>query len=278
MEIMHVLRLRLLVTIVYLLFTFSCSEAQQKSSKKHDTLKTIVPAPADFDAEGFWVMTNYFDSIIKNKTVTGYRKLFASWFAIAIEIKGDSIKAFGSIITNKKFSVMNSNSDTLFVFGKTARGEYALYKNYTSGRLELVQTGNEKDEQDSIKYIFENRPDLRYLIENSENEGFSKNITSYFNEHLLAGAYLAEVKAVTFLSNGIVTGFQNYTTYEVRNYFGTSHPFKNRDVVILKGKGVEDYWEWKFENDTLVLTKMSVDWHVTDDYDLTNESYRLKKQ
>jgi hypothetical protein len=86
-------------------------------------------------------------------------------------------------------------------------------------------------------------------------------------------------KKIEFSSNGEIKGNLNkHRRYEVRNSFHTFHPFKNLDVISFLNdeKEVEEFYNWKFEGDKLILTEF-VSSEETDDYILGKKKLILTK-
>ncbi len=266
---------RLTLLIPFLIFIFSCSEqvkekpiaAINSSSEKENT-------PTDTDLNGVWIMTNYLDSILENKTIAKFRLQPATWFAIIIEIKNDSIRTFGSI-HDTDFSPIQFGTDSLITLKNSLTGDYSFKMNLKTGILEMKSNGN-----DSVNYSFKKRNDLKFLTENLDKiHKTSTNFTNYFNEKIIAKKYILNQKEINFAADGQLENFLGYKSYQVKNYFGTSHPFKNLDVLILKKEdGTIDYWNWYFEHENLILTKLFCDFKSTDKYELTKEIYWLDKK
>jgi hypothetical protein len=230
------------------------------------------------DLNGTWVMTNYLDSILKYKSIAKYRMLPASWFAIIIEIENDSIRTYGSIYDNSFVAV--SKTDTICIIDRTLSGLYSLTYIETTGNLELKQINTKNRKVDSVTYMYQKRTDLEFLTNNLDKvHKTGSNFTKYFNKNLVAGQYNLYRKVVRFLEDDRVENFQNYKEYQVGNYFGTYHPFQDRDILILTSNdGEVDYWEWKIISNNLILTKLTIDWKKSDDYELTKETYKLTKK
>jgi hypothetical protein len=104
------------------------------------------------------------------------------------------------------------------------------------------------------------------------------NVTNYFNEKLFAGNYyLKDTKdTIQFKPNGQILNWKKYDNFSVRNYFGTLHPFQNKDVIFLKKEKEMDYWNWTFEENKLILQRMESDWYKSDTYQLTDEIIELE--
>jgi len=210
----------------------------------------------EFDLNGTWALTNYFDTIIENKKLAKYRLQTPTWFAILLEIENDSIKTFGSISNEKLF--IEKDKDTLATLSSNISGsKWWLIKK--DNQLNLIQCPNQK-RLDSTTYIFRKREDFNYFTkENTDFFVIGKNVTEYFNQQLFKGKYLRmDTKTdVDFKADGSLIGIAEFDTYEVRNYFGTLHMHKNLDVITFKNKSDNKFkqYNWVFNNDQLILTE-----------------------
>jgi len=252
------------------------------SSQKKENTELEKPQSNRTELNGVWGLNNYFDKILTDKQIAKYRIQPPTWFAILLEIKNDSLTSYGSIIElNYK---LNYESDTLAVFDSFG-GKYALLRE--SDELLLKQFPNQEN-IDSINYVFNKRNDLENLLENQDRvHKISSSITDYFNEKLISGKYenTKDNKTVIFEKNGDLINFKGFNKYNVRNYFGTSHPHKNLDVITLTNPENNELkqFNWKFENDKLILTefvheKMNYKGEkvITDDFVLGNNKIELK--
>jgi hypothetical protein len=222
--------------------------------------------------EGVWGMTHYFDSVLAHKEVAKFRVQEATWFSILIQIDSDSVYHFGSIFDG---SASRKMSDTLTLI-ESMGAKWVLLNRLPE--LHLIQISTDYGTPDSNCYIFRKRDDLAYMLETETKYRLKLDsaITTYFNEALIAGNYTNGHSSVTFSADGTVSGFADYTHYQVRNYFGTLHPFNNLDVILFENATLSDYWSWNFEANELILIKLKPDWETTDAYWPTNESIRLK--
>jgi len=77
--------------------------------------------------------------------------------------------------------------------------------------------------------------------------------------------------------NGKLEGWDGFDLYKVRNYFGTSHPHKNLDVITFTNQGNDKYkqYNWVFSGNELTLTEFVRD---GDDMILGKEKIILKKK
>jgi len=252
----------LLISFSVFVLIVSCSTTSNENVTSEkieiDTLLAVS------ELEGTWALSSYFDSIVTHKEVARYRLQSCAWFGILLNIRKDSIENYGSINDG---IVSRKDGDTLAYFSSIG-GTYALLNK--SPQLHLFEVKNEYREVDTTLYVYEKRPDLDYLLDSLEDKRMKldKNITRYFNQKLMTGKYLfnRSLDTVVFKENGIVSGFRNYTNYSVRNYFGTSHPFNEMDVLVCSNNSITDYWSWKFEQDVLILTKLKGDFYKTDKY------------
>ena len=240
---------------LFLIFACNTKQNEAKIDKNFSLPKDdseIKKFEQNFD--GTWGLTNYFDSIIKNKELAKYRVQPPTWFAILLRIKNDSLTSFGSLIENEKS--INLKSDTLTHFD-TYGGKWSLTK--SGENLILKQFPNQKN-IDSTTYIYCKRNDLRLLTQEMDKvHKISSNITEHFNLKLFSGNYTNKKtnKEVVFKKNGQLTGIDNFDSYEVRNYFGTLHPHNNLDVITFIDSSTNEYKQlnWKFNNDVLTLTE-----------------------
>jgi hypothetical protein len=255
------------------------SEIDQLGNAETDSIKITKP---EFDLNGTWGLTNYFDTIVEQKEIAKYRLQAPTWFGIILQINNDSLIAYGSLIEEEK--QLNLKSDTLTLFDSYG-GKWDLIKK--EELLLLTQSPNQK-KKDTTVYIYRKRNDLDFMTQNmDEFHKINSNITKYFNDKLLAGTYqnIKENKDVIFQPNGEVIGFKKYDTYQVRNYFGTLHPHKNLDVFTFFNSTTKEskQYNWNFSDGHLILTDFisetildNGEKIVTDDYILGTEKIELK--
>jgi hypothetical protein len=241
-------------SIVFVFFLGSCTE-------NIGSIEIVVvedKIQKDIFLEGTWGMTNYFDTIVKYKEINKFRLQKATWFAILLEFKNDSLYTYGSIDENTcKFEVINDTISKLH--GKIGnQNDYWLVKRDS---LLVLSQINRKHLKDSIIYTFRKRRDLNNLVNNDLTRfKISQGVTDYFNKEILSGTYYQyfSTKKMSFSKNGEVINWSKFHSYEIDNYFGTSHPFGNLDVVTLSHskKNKQNYYSWKFQCDSLVLTEL----------------------
>ncbi len=263
---------------ILILISISC-----KTEKKNEGLNLNLETESqNYNLNGTWVMTSYFDSIIKNKSISKYRIKSPTWHALIIEVSNDSLHNYGSIISGSE--KISYDSDTLAILsGIGVAGDWILQKN--KNKLKLSQIPNEHL-IDTTLYFLEKRNDLGFLIKNDSGGkvDFWDSTTEYFNDKLISGKYTYKNDTIVFSKNRKVSNFKDYQSYRVVNYFGTSHPFNPYDVIFLSNDKELKPYNWKFENDKLVLTnfKPKIEFHngkeyVSDNHILGKERMELIK-
>lgn len=271
----------------YILFSWNSIQGQNVIvSEMSDTIKNnnISIKKTNFNINGTWGLTNYFNSIIENKEIAKFRLQTPTWFAILIEIKNDSLKTFGSIEFNQYFIEKSNDTLTTLISLITEEKWYLIANNQ---ELTLIQYPNSKT-IDSTVYIYRKRDDLNYFSkENIDFYIIGKNVTDYFNEQLFEGKYIncETNQVIVFEDNGKLTGIEGFDSYEVRNYFGTLHPHKNLDVITFSNSKTNESKEynWVFSDDKLILTEFinekvtnNGETYVGDYYILGREKMKLK--
>ena len=222
-----------------------------------------VPATGDlptdtFTVEGLWVLPHFVDSTVINRSIGRYRMHYPVWFAIFLDVGKETVRAHGSIMDDEV--PIDPHGDTLCVFSKTVSGKWCLISKGKSLELHHLDTSR----QGQKVYALEKRTDLAYLLEEQQKVHKTDSaITRYFHEKILVGSYqlVGTEDRVIFETNGRISGFQDFISYEVDSYYGTLHPYGNLDNLMFY-RDVEpdfgvDNWElyqWEFSGDTLVLT------------------------
>lgn len=248
-------------------------------------VEDVVVVESEFDMNGTWALTNYFDTIIKNKSIAKYRMQGVAMSSIILVVDNDSVSSYGSILNNRwKFNKSKDTLASIYCMGSEMWNLFLKEEN-----LCLIQDGN-ASRLDSTVYMFKRRDDFNYFT--TENEDFfviGKNVTEYFNKELFEGKYIDEKsgKEVVFEKNGQLRGVQGFDSFEVRNYFGTLHPHKNLDVISFRN-GERNEWKqynWVFSNDELLLTEFVYEQQIIDgksyhgdDMVLGNQRIVLKAQ
>lgn len=229
----------------------SCAQVEDTSIENDidENLETL-----DSNIVGFWVMSNYFDSILDHKTIAKYRIQKPTWSAIILKIEDSLMYSYGSIICEDY--IVNYNSDTICILDKGITGKWWLKFNKERDCLELKHIETEHYDLDTIVYIYHKRPEQIYLIDSVENSyQLGDNLTLYFNNNLLAGKYLLGSDTITFNVDGTVANWTKYNSYNVDSYFGTCHKINNKDNIRFTGPNGYEVWSWEFQDDNLFLNR-----------------------
>ncbi|MCB0402483.1 MAG: hypothetical protein KDD41_10400 [Flavobacteriales bacterium] len=247
--------------ITAFIFLIGCQPTSEEFANEpdHTTLPGDNPTEEqepDFDLNGTWGLTNYFDTILKHKELAKYRVQPATWFAILLEIEGDSLRHFGSI-ENKAHTIERGRDTILTLVSQIGGGRWNLIVN--EPYLTLAQNP-EGEQVDPTVYVFRKRNDLSaFTKENPDFFIIGHNVTNYFNDELFQGTYMnpATRQEVVFGAGGQLTGIEGFDTYEVRNYFGTLHMHKNLDVITFNNRKNKAYkqYHWVFSGNELILTE-----------------------
>lgn len=203
---------------------------------------------------GNWELVQYFDSISVNKTIAKFRLQEPTWYAILLRIEDESIYSNGSIYDLK--GKIDQCADTIWKFNDYDEGSWSLQRKDSFLILNKYKSSGFPD---TIAYVYQPSktiPDR--LVERIIGfRDLSLIVTNHFNRSILSGKYKQKQnkKPIRFLPYGHVIGLNNYSKYEINDYFGTHHPFNNLDMVVLSDeKGNSDYFHWQFNGNKLTLT------------------------
>ena len=244
-------KMKTLIYILLILFLTSCVNVENEDIK-NETVQ--FSKSLDSNIIGFWVMSNYFDSILEHKTIAKYRMQKPTWTAIILNIEDSLIYSYGSIMC-QDYGI-NYNSDTISILDKGITGKWWLKYNKQNDCLELKQLETENYNLDTVVYIYHKRPKQVYFIDSIENSfQLGDSLTKYFNKTLLAGKYLYGSDTITFNIDGTITNWTKYNTYKIDNYFGTCHKIDNKDNIKFTRPNGYDVWSFEFQNNNLFLNR-----------------------
>jgi len=235
--------------------------------------------------EGYWILSNYIDKIMENKSIYPQVKQKLTWNVILLKIDNDSIETHGLIMKNKLS--LSNNLDSL----TTINGMNHNYELKYLSASKIITAIN-LEEKDTINYIFRKlKPDERRLINGIDNkyfhQGLSSNFYSFFIDNIISGSYKYvkdSTKSVDFYKNGTTKGFKGYNQFSIHDYFGTLHPFPSDAIIFRDTTKVRDFkkpplhtgiYNWKFRKDTLILTEMKTKNY--EEYFIGTEVYELIK-
>lgn len=233
----------LIFAILYL--TFGCNQVVQEKKDK------VVFS----EVEGSWILSNYIDTILEDKSVNKHRMGFASsWFATFIYISKDSISFVGTM--KELPSVSYNLKDTLCVLPRTGYGSWGVRYDHAASRLCLFS----KNGEDDVLYYYtrfqENQRDLDY-------NALGDHLSLVYAKEIISNVYFRKDNKdkVVFYENGSVVGLEGYSKYVVDNGFGTLRPYGNNDIIYFYDSLTQntDVFKWEFKGDNLILYSFKED-------------------
>jgi hypothetical protein len=246
------------------------------------TIDNVSEKQNDIDyslISGYWIMSNYIDSILQNKSIEEHSRKRMAWSAIILHIKEDTLKYYGLIRGNNKLKFSN-NYDSLAVIKEM--GEYQLSYDKKNDIIRAKCIKDYYETKDSIRYLFRRiKESEQRLIKGIDNKPFFKklkpNFYSFFIDSLICGEYKpltnsTNLPTLKLKPKGLLNGFLHYNKYFIHDYFGTLHPYTPEDAIIFIDTTIVNernepptnigIYSWEFNGDTLVLTEM-----LTETYD-----------
>jgi hypothetical protein len=264
-----------------LLLFVSCGQTNKKVENNEHAVRENL--------DGYWVLTNYVDDILKTKSIAPHLSKRLTWDAIVVKIYGDSIATHGLGIENK--FRLSDNADSLTVI--KGLGYYQLSYDKLLKQIRATAINEKSDNHDTIIYYFRRVKALEQrLIAGIDGKPFFKNLEhnfyTFFIDSLISGTYkpLAKSNDFKILELGkadLTSGFKNYNKYSIHDYFGTLHPFDGNDAIIFEDTTITPlrnvpptnivFYSWKFNGDTLLLTEMLTENHER--YYLGEKTFKL---
>ncbi len=261
--------------LILVIFGFtSCQHNQNTSSTQNDDSKVSASRKTTKELDGFWILTDYFDSIIKDKAIAKHSQYPISGEMMSFIIQNDSLFSKGIIMRSFKTKIILEN-DTL----KQIRYPYTFYYNSKLDQIEATPLNLEERSYfrrtDKEKYTFRrvNEKRLIDILQIKSNEGFHQ----LFIDSLIAGEYksIDNGKKLKLTNKYSMNGFKKYNKFEIHDYLEVRefdefeiNPFNGYDAIAFrehKGNYSEKdipkwvkikVFNWKFTGDTLTLTEM----------------------
>ncbi|PHR46510.1 MAG: hypothetical protein COA32_10220 [Fluviicola sp.] len=252
----------------------SCSSDSEQSVSPRNTEITPVNDSNNYEFEGKWILTEYIDSIIIDKSISKHRMKELSWTAIVLDISDSLIKSYGSIMKPID-TIRNLKSDTLGILNHWGT-KWQLSYNRDNSRLEAVNLDSLNE-----KYTFRRMTDDEnkiIKIDTTDHFQIRNGLTNYFTQNIFTGKYIDILNndTIVFHSDGSITGSRKYISFKPNIYFGTSHPFRNKDVIYLyNNDSIISYLNWKYSDRFITFTYFSRK-RNEDSFDLTNKSFKYQ--
>lgn len=272
------------ILFIYLLLLFSCQHNTEKKVRddlliQMDTL-TVQVDTLDSNLkkiQGFWIMSEYFDGILKRRAIQG-RYYEISYLMISFGIFKDSLFSYG-LTENRKILIQNQ-FDSIIPTGRNLfdigsyQFSYDENKDLIIGKQ--VQTPYSGKKLDPMTYTFRRlKESEKCLVDGNswKKWGFQTdlwhNCNAFFVDSLLRGEYkplngngpsfvLGALNKVykSPIGHGKTSGFKDYHSYYIHSNFGTAHPYDGEDVIVFNGPN--GIYSWKIKQDTLELTEMQL--------------------
>lgn len=263
-------KLFLLFSLVFL--GLSCNRTEKE--------KSPASVEKSYNLDGSWVLSTYIDQILDTKSIEPQSRHALTWEAIILLIDKDKMKSYGLIFENE--SAISQTVDSLITLPNS--GNFTLSYDENTDEIKAI----DRSQNDTINYVFRRiKESEKSLVKSTQGKSFheslQQNFYTFFVENIIAGNFRPLSKTqngvrMKLLANGEITGFKDFDTYGVDNFFGTHHLFTNDAIIFTNSRlpnlenQPSDNWEayyWKFNNDTLLLTE-----YLTTDF----ENYELGKK
>ena len=225
------------------------------------------------DIDGYYILSEYYDSIMIDKAIAKNSIHKISWTMFAIKIENDSIRALGLVYPETKYSI-NKIKDTLLLFSDF--GEWNLFLDKKTGNILANQTkpyGDEPIVKTSYHFRKVKEAGLINLLKKNNAFEIRQGLTQLFSDSLLVGEYQrigSRInERITFTTSSKIEGFKDFNTFHIHSYFGTYNPYNSNDAIFLESDDKKEHYNWEINGDSLKLTKF-----LTDDND---EFYKSKK-
>lgn len=233
--------------------------------------------------EGNWILKEFTDNVLRDKTIGKHRSTPLATQAWAFTIDNDSLESAGLLygFSVKYDERAGSKGDTLLhveTFGET----FTFIYDIKTDRIIAYNTtaGHAKEKYSYRRATGRLNKILAYTPFNYQT---GDSMYHFLTDSLIVGKYnpsanYAGIGTVIFRKGGSVSGFRNFDTYFIHDYFGTLHPFGDHDALIFERSDSEtgEVYNWKFRGKKLTLTKMHTD-TGGDSYYLGTEKYEFIK-
>lgn len=215
---------------------------------KEDTNKMT-----DSDSGGIWVLTNYFDSMIRNKSVAKTALNKMSFHNIVIKLDGNKVQVGG--VVNWLITFQRNLDDDTFYFNSNF-GKFKYF--FNNGGLSCIMNN---DNNIVYQYRRTNNTQLNEIFEVYDRAKFIDYmqrmiITDIFNGKFKIQTNSGDSNFITFNPNNSISGLYDFKSFRIHDYIGTFNPFKGLDAITFSNIGNKKlYFNWSFSADTLILKK-----------------------
>ena len=251
----------------------ACAPTQEPAMEHlSDPNNTRTKNVEQFNLQGNWILTNYYDSILKNKTISKYRLNPIAWNLMSLQFKGDTMYSYG-IFAKRRKTFISGNSDSLATISSYGTHNFSYDK--TKDLIIAVTVTTDSTKQYPVFYRRVTEKKLLSIVTSTDINDIEKGFYQIFIDSLIAGRYSSSENGqpMVLTQTGVVKGFKKYNFYKIHDYFGTYHPFQNNDVIIfgdstvsVDGNGPPSkkaigHYAWAFKGDKLFLTELETENH-----------------
>lgn len=235
--------MRISSLIIILWIVSGCVNTTQTTETNHSGQNEI----SENKAIGYWVVADYIDSIIIDRSIAKHRIKPLTWGALQVEVTDTGLIFDGTIMQNT--FIHGSIRDGVILPEEVSGNNYYYTYNAASDILTAMNT---KDSTRS-RYI---RTNESFLYKDSAIfHKLEPKLHSFFVANAFAGTYvsIATKDTVIFDPKYTMSGMGEFKQYSINMFMGTSHPFNDGDLITYYGDNVNAINYFEFKGDTLVL-------------------------
>jgi hypothetical protein len=111
----------------------ACHGNKNNSSSQNNFDSTSVLSKTTKDLDDYWILTDYIDSILKDKSIASHSQYPISEMVMAFRINNDSLFSIGIIFNGEEVKIVRAN-DTL----QNIHFSYTFYYNHKSDQIEAT--------------------------------------------------------------------------------------------------------------------------------------------
>ena len=219
---------------------------------------------------GVWILSNYIDTIIRNRDIVKFTMEPLVWSSIGMIIENDTISSRGSF--SFRINTNHVETDSFLVRNiYTEADSIGLKYSKVDDKIYVVRRGFRSEKKYLFIYRRATKDELILFndFKNGDNFGhFERFLQDLFSDRIFVGSYRSlneKNRTIEFRDDNTVVGFSGYQSFEVDIHFGTYHPEGNNNIILLRILQNESRrvnttcYRWEFKKDTLVLNQMIID-------------------
>jgi hypothetical protein len=255
----------------------------------HPSAATVVTSTAPQEStptldntalEGWWILTEFHDSVMVHHRIGRYRMPTPVWGALMLNVRPDSLDIFGTL-SERGMRFQRHSNDTLLsadlFVPMTILREGDAIKVMGTDRSRTCTMHYRRLRQEEMRLIDSlDVPDPKWR--------FQENYHAYLLRAFFVGYFKAlDTGQFSFRidDRGHITGHPNWANFDFHDYFGTLHPYANDmdalwfEDLSLPPRERSLLFNWRYSGDTLILVPMTDD---GDHYELGEGKYRYLRE